>query len=212
MIKNKGTYIFVILFLVPSFVFAETSYDLSPYLKFSIENHLRLSGDTLRNNLYLNSIKSDGVNYMGYTYDKKFNIAYKEFLTSFIKLESKGPFGFDAPIVSDRKINTLFGEVDNYSMPEIIPRVEECWIDLVVINLPLKFKIGQYPNQVGNGYALGGYYENYGASIYSTNEDFQWRVYYAKPDLENKIILGPQVPQERALDVEYDSNAHFMRS
>jgi len=25
-----------------------------------------------------------------------------------------------------------------------------------------------------------------------------------------KIILGPQVPQERALDVEYDSNAHFM--
>ena len=40
--------------------------------------------------------------------------------------------------------------------------------------------------------------------------NFQWRVYYVKPDLENKIILGPQVPQERALDVEYDSNAHFM--
>ena len=63
-------------------------------------------------------------------------------------------------------------------MPEIIPRVEEYWIDSVVVNLPLKFKIGQYPNQVGNGYALGGYYENYGASIYSTNENFQWRVYY----------------------------------
>ena len=210
MIKNKGSYLFVILFLVPSFVFAETSYDLSPDLKFSIENHLRLSGNTLGNNLDLNSDKSDGVTYMGYTYDTKFNITYKEFLTSFIKLESNGPFDFDAPIVSDRKINTLFGEVDNYSMPEIIPRVEECWIDLVVINLPLKFKIGLYPNQVGNGYALGGYYENYGASIYSANENFQWRVYYVKPDLENKIILGPQVPQERALDVEYDSNAHFM--
>ena len=92
------------------------------------------------NNLDLDSDKSDGVTYMGYTYDTKFNITYKEFLTSFIKLEGNGPFDYDAPIVSDRKTNTLFGEVENYSMPEIIPRVEEYWIDSVVINLPLKFK------------------------------------------------------------------------
>jgi hypothetical protein len=71
-------------------------------------------------------------------------------------------------------------------------------------------KLGLYPHLVGNGYALGGYYENYGVIIYSTDENLEWRVYYAKPDLENKIILGPQVPQERELDVEYDSNAHFM--
>ena len=68
MINNKCTYLFVILFLVPPFVFAETSYDLSPDLKLSIENHLRLSGNTLGNNLDLNSDKSDGVTYMGYTY------------------------------------------------------------------------------------------------------------------------------------------------
>lgn len=59
MIKNKGTYLFAIVFLVPSLVFAETSYDLSPDLKLSIENHLRLSGNTLGNNLDLNSDKSD---------------------------------------------------------------------------------------------------------------------------------------------------------
>lgn len=113
MIKNKSTYIFATLFLIPSFAVAETSYDVSPDLNFSIENHVRLSGNTLGNNLDLNSDKSDGVTYMGYTYDTKFNITYKEFLTSFIKLESNGPFDFDAPIVSDRKINRLFGEVDN---------------------------------------------------------------------------------------------------
>ncbi len=208
--KNKGIYIIAVLFLAPLPVFAETSYQVSPDLKLSIENHLRLSGNSLGNNLDLDSDKSDSVAYMGYTYDTKLNFTYKDFLTSYIKFESNGPFDYDAPIVSDKKIDTRYGEIDNYSIPEILPRVEEYWVDTVVFNLPVKFKIGQYANQIGNGYALGGYYENYGASVYSANENLQWRVYYAKPDLENKIILGPQTPQEKALDVEYDSSAHFM--
>ncbi len=124
---------------------------------------------------------------MGYTYDLKFNVEYKEVLTSFVKLESNGPFDFDAPIMSDKKIDTFYGEVDNYSMPEVIPRVEEYWVDSLVFDFPVKFKLGQYSYQAGNGYALGGYYENYGISVYSTNEDFKWTVYYAKPDLVNKI-------------------------
>ena len=64
MIKNKSTYLFAILFLVPSFVFAEHSYDLSPDLKLSIENYLRLSGNTLGNNLDLDNDNSDSVTYI----------------------------------------------------------------------------------------------------------------------------------------------------
>ena len=210
MAKKVNVYIIVTLFLIPSFAFSETSYNLSPDLKVSREGYLRISGNTLGNNLDLDKDKSDGVTYMGYTFDMKFKVDYKESLTSLVRFESNGPFDFDAPILSDNKIDTLFGEVDNYSFPEVIPRVEEYWVDSVVYNLPVKFKIGQYPYQVGNGYALSGYYENYGLSVYTTNEDFNWTVYYAKPDIENKIILGPQVPQEKALDVEYDSRAHFM--
>ncbi len=202
--------IFIYILLLQSVAFPESSYDISADLKLSIENHLRISGNTLGNNLDLDNDKSDSVTYMGYTYDQKFNLRYKDILTSFVKLESNGPFDFDAPIMSDKKIDTFYGEVDNYSIPEVIPRVEEYWIDSLVFYLPAKIKLGQYPFQVGNGYALGGYYENYGFSVYSTNEDFKWTVYYAKPDLENKIIIGPQVPQEKALDVAYDSNAHFM--
>lgn len=200
----------LIFVLVPSRAFPETSYDLSPDLKLSVESHLRISGNTLGNNLDLDNDKSDGVIYMGYTYDMKFHLEYKDVLASFLKLESNGPFDFDAPIMSDNKIDTFYGEINNYSIPEVIPRVEEYWVDSLLFNLPLKFRIGQYPYQVGNGYALCGYYENYGLSVYSADEDFKWTVYYAKPDLVNKIILGPQVPQEKALDVEYDSNAQFM--
>ena len=133
--KNKSNYIFAILVFTPSFALAETSYDLSPNLKLSVENHLRLSGNLLGNNLDLNSDNSsDSLAYMGYTYDTKVNIKYKEYLTSFVKLESNGPFDFDAPIVSDKKVNTRFGAVDNYSFPEVIPRVEEYWIDTLVFN------------------------------------------------------------------------------
>lgn len=206
----KKYFFTLLLVLLPSLAFTETSYDLSLNSKLSVENHLRISGNTLGNNLDLDNDKSDGITYMGYTYELKFNLEYTDVLTSFVKLESNGPFDFDAPIVSDKKINTFFGEVSNYSLPEVIPRVEEYWIDSLIFNLPVKFKLGQYPYRVGNGYALGGYYENYSLSVYSADEDFKWTFYYAKPDLANKIILGPQVPQERALDVEYDSNAHFL--
>lgn len=204
-------YIFIVTFIMlPSLAHAETSYDLSTNLKLSVENHLRISGNTLGNTLDLDNDKSDGVTYMGYTYDLKFDVKYKDILTSFVKLESNGPFDFDAPLMSDKKIDTFFGEVNNYSIPEVVPRVEEYWIDSFVFPFPVKFKLGQYPYQVGNGYALGGYYENYGLSVYSPHEDFKWTAYYAKPDLTNKIILGPQIPQEKALDVEYDSSAHFL--
>lgn len=201
---------FISLNALSSTVLSETSYNLSPDLRLIIENYVRLSGNNLGNNLDLNSSEDDGVTYVGYSFNTRFNISYKEFFMSFLKLESNGTFDYDAPIVSDNKINTLFGDIDNYSFPEIIPRVEEYWVDSKIFDLPVRVKIGQYAYLVGNGYVLGGYYENYGISVYSTNEDLKWTVYYYKPDLSNKIILGPQVPQDRELGVKYDSNAHFM--
>lgn len=207
---NKILHILAMIFVFPSFAFSEMSYNISPNLKLSLENHLRFSGNSLGNNLDLDNEKRDGVTYAGYTYDMELNITYKDFLISFIRLESNGPFDYDAPVISDKKINTLFGEVVNYGIPEIIPRVEEYWINFFVFYLPVKLKLGQYAYRVGNGYALGGYYENYGFSLSSINENFKWTFSYVKPDIVNKIIIGPQVPQERALDMEYDSNAHFV--
>ncbi|OHB99328.1 MAG: hypothetical protein A3G70_05245 [Planctomycetes bacterium RIFCSPLOWO2_12_FULL_39_13] len=65
---------------MPSFASSETSYDLSPDLKLSIENHLRLSGSTLGNNLDLNNDISDGVTYMGGTYNTQINIPTSAYL------------------------------------------------------------------------------------------------------------------------------------
>ena len=210
MAMKKYLYPFLILFLFTSPAMSETLYNLSSDWKLSLQNHTRVSGNFLGNNLDLNSDKSDGVAFMGFAYDMKLTTEYKDIFSSFFKLESNGPFDYDAPVLSDRKVNTISGQVDNYRFPEIIPRVEEYWVDTRVFSFPVKFKVGQYPYQVGNGYALGGYYENYGASIYSTSENFKWTVYYYKPDIVNKIVLGPQTPQEKDQGYAYDSNAHFL--
>ena len=43
----------------------------------------------------------------------------KEILTSFLRLESNGTFDYNVPLMSTRKISTLYGEIDNYSIPVI---------------------------------------------------------------------------------------------
>ena len=72
MMKKGG--LFILLFLLPSVAFPETIYNLSPDLKLSLENHLRISGNTLGNNQDLDSDVSDGVSYIGYACDTSLNI------------------------------------------------------------------------------------------------------------------------------------------
>ncbi|TLD41197.1 MAG: hypothetical protein JETT_2535 [Candidatus Jettenia ecosi] len=75
MIK-KIPYILVMIFVFPPFTFSETFCNISPNLKLSIKNYLRFSGNSIGNNLDLDNKKSEGVTYVGYTYDTEFNIIY----------------------------------------------------------------------------------------------------------------------------------------
>jgi len=70
---KKGC-LFILLFLLPSVAFPETIYNLSPDLKLSLENHLRISGNTFGNNQDLDSDVSDGFSYIGYAHDTSLNI------------------------------------------------------------------------------------------------------------------------------------------
>lgn len=70
---KKGC-LFILLFLLPSVAFPGTIYNLSPDLELSLENHLRISGNTFGNNQDLDSDVSDGVSYIGYAHDTSLNI------------------------------------------------------------------------------------------------------------------------------------------
>ena len=61
--------------------------------------------------------------------------------------------------------------------------------------------------EVGNGFSLNGGYENYGAALYHQSQNVFWRLYYCRPDLVYKNILGPYVPQEEVQGQTYEPNA-----
>ncbi len=70
---KKGR-LLILLFLLPSAAFPETIYNLFTDLKLSLENYLRISGNTFGNNQAIDGDVSDGFSYIGYACDASLNI------------------------------------------------------------------------------------------------------------------------------------------
>lgn len=177
----------------------------------AMDTYLMTDVISFKNVVDLDSANSDDTTtYLGLDYSFGFNLAFKETGQRFyLKLERNGPFDYDAPLFVH---NTLMvsgpSRIEAYRNDELLPQAEEFWFDLPIANLPLRFRAGLLPYEVGKGFAQGnGTFENYGLNLYYLGKNFSWRFYYFRPDLVYKTRLGPKIRQEKDEGISYQHNA-----
>lgn len=175
---------------------------------FSLDTYLRNDLVSFKNVVDLDSSNSDDTTtYLGIDYSLGFKSEFKNDGPRFyLKLERNGPFDCDAPLFVHNTLMTSGGVIEKYRNDELLPQLEEFWLDTPLFNL-FRFKLGLYTYEVGNGFSLNGSYENYGFSLYHELEDFSWRIYYCRPDLSYKNHLGPRIRQEQEQGTQYNHNA-----
>jgi len=177
---------------------------------FSLDVYLRTDMVSWKNVSTLDSSnKDDRTTYMGIDYSLGFNLDLKEKDAQFyLKLERNGPYDYDAPLFIHNTLMPAGSHIDAYRNEELLPQVEEFWMDLPIPKTFLRFKAGMFPYEVGKGYAQGsGSCENYGFSLYKPGEDFNWHLHYYRPDFVYKNILGPRIEQEKEEGIDYEPNA-----
>ncbi|MGD0336414.1 MAG: hypothetical protein ABSB18_04865 [Candidatus Omnitrophota bacterium] len=193
-------------------VFVSTCYGYSllenENLAFFMDAYFRQDIVTFKNVTGLDSSnKDDRTVYLGIDYSLGFHLESKDTQQKFfLKLERNGPYDYDAPIFVHNTLLTSGGVIEKYRDEELLPQVEELWWEKSGIG-PLGLKIGLYPYSVGNGFALNGGYENYGATIFQARQDFVSRFYYCRPDINYKFRLGPKIRQEIEQGIQYEHNA-----
>jgi len=101
---------------------------------------------------------------------------------------------------------TSGGVIEGYRNDELLPQLEELWLDTPLIN-NFRLKLGLYTYEVGNGFSLNGAYENFGFTLSKEWENCVWRIYYCRPDIVYKNHLGPRIRQDEEQGVEYEHNA-----
>ena len=205
---SKKTCLFLILFL--SFASLARGYELlnTEQLVLGLDTYLRTDLVSLKNVASLNSHnKDDQVTYLGIDYSFALNAEFKESGTKlYLKLERNGPYDYDAPLFIHNTLIAGGEKVEKYRNLELLPQVEEFWLDTKFAN-DFGLKAGMFIYEVGNGFSLNGGYENYGATLYYQTQNIFWRLYYCRPDLVYKNILGPHVPQEEVQGQTYEPNA-----
>lgn len=152
----------------------------------------------LDNNLDLDSSnRMDRVQYLGLIYSLGFGIRAKDDGPElFLLLERYGPYDYDAPLLINNKLQTYLGKVDPYTNAEYLPAIGEFWVDTPLYTTPFRARAGLYNYAVGHGAAVGGNFDNYGATLYAERDDFQWRFYYCVPNFNAKSV-GPRIKQEK---------------
>jgi hypothetical protein len=175
---------------------------------FSIEGYLRNDLVSFKNITGLDSRNSDdATTYLGIDYNLAFRFESKDGGPKlYLKLERNGPFDYDAPLFVHNTLMNSGGAIERYRGKELLPQVEEFWIDAPVLST-LRFKSGLYSYEVGNGFSLNGGYENYGLTIYRKSDNFSWRFYYCRPDVVYKNRLGPYIRQEEEQGIKYEHGA-----
>jgi len=200
----------ILLFSIWCFISPGYTYELinNDQLALSVCTYLRSDLVTFKNVVGLDSHnKTDRTAYLGIDYSFSFDADFKELDKKFfLKLERNGPYDYSAPVFIHNTLENSGGRVERYRDSELLPQVEEFWLDSKLID-SLRFKAGLYVYDVGNGFALNGNYENYGVTLYKKTQNLLWRFYYAKPDLVYKNHLGPNVKQEREQGQRYEPNA-----
>ena len=186
---------------------AEVKLMETPDSVFTIIPYLRIDGVILKNTVDLDSKNSDdSCSYLGLDYSLGFDWKSKNSgPEAFLKLERNGPYDYDAPLFIHNTLTTSTDRVERYTRGQLLPDIEEFWMDTPVDALPLRFKGGLFSYSVGNDIAAGGAYENYALNLYNAeNKDIKWHVYYCKPDLVNKNPLGPHLKQEKNQGIDYE--------
>ena len=107
---------------------------------FSAESYLRTDLISFRNVVDLDSSNNDDTTaYLGidYSFGLKYEIRDNG-PVFYLKLERNGPYDYDAPIFIHRKL-TVSGpsQIKAYRNEELLPQVEEFWLDLPIANSPL---------------------------------------------------------------------------
>ena len=153
------------------------------------------------------SNSDDTATYLGIDYSLGLRSEFKGSGPAFyLKLERNGPFDYDAPLFVHNTLMNSGGRIEAYRNDELLPELEEFWLDIPVFN-PIRFKAGLYTYEVGNGFSLNGAYENYGFTIFRESQDFSWRLYYGRPDINHRSRLGPHIRQDKEQDIAYEPNA-----
>jgi hypothetical protein len=182
----------------------------TPGYSFGLDVYSRVDGVVIKNvNDLDNRNSDDSTAYLGFDYSLGLLCTGKENKpTVFFKLERNGPYDYDAPLWAHKTLMP-WGPMEKYHGAELLPQLEEFWADVPLAH-QFGVKAGLYTFSVGNGFAVNGGYENYGASIYQNLEKVSWRLHYMKPDLINKYYWGPRIRQEAEQGIDYQTNnAHL---
>ncbi|MEW6101678.1 MAG: hypothetical protein AB1481_05230 [Candidatus Omnitrophota bacterium] len=176
--------------------------------QLSLSAYLRKDIVTFKNAVDLDSANSDDTStYLGIDYHIAAALEFKEYGPKFfLKLERNGPFDYDAPLFVHNALNTSGGPIDRYRKRELLPQLEEFWLD-IPLKQEIRLKAGLYMYEVGNGFALNGSFENYGLTFYRQLDNLTWRLYYCRPDFVHKNYhLSPHIPQDKAQGILYEPN------
>lgn len=158
-----------------------------------------------KNVVDLDSANSDDKStYLGIDYSLGLGAEFKNSDTKlYLKLERNGPYDYSAPLFVHNTLMTSGGVIERFRNDELLPQVEEFWADMPILK-EMRFKIGLYTYEVGNGFSLNGSYENYGFTLYREWEDRIWRFYYCRPDVVYKTHLGPRIRQDEEQGILYN--------
>lgn len=163
---------------------------------------------TFKNVVDLSSgVKDDNTVYFGIDYSLAAALEFKDNGPEYyLKLERNGPGDYDAPVFVHNTVMTSDGVIDKYHNEELLPNIEEVWMDLPLF-AGLRFKPGLYTYEVGEGFSLNGAYENFGVTLSKEWDNAVFRLYYCRPDSFYKHRLGPRIHQDREQDYRYHPNA-----
>jgi len=203
-------FLFVALFLTPC-SYAWTVLE-SDAFALRLNSYLRQDFVTFKNVVSLDTHNPDDhTAYYGIDYSLSLLSEFKKQDASFfVKLERNGPYDYNAPLFVHNTLMTTGGVVEKYQDDELLPEVEEFWLDAPLAK-PYRLKAGLYTYEVGYGFALNGSYENYGFTLYRPADFCDWRFYYCRPDINHKTHLGPRIRQDEEQGIKYENGvANFL--
>ncbi|MFH1413597.1 MAG: alginate export family protein [Candidatus Omnitrophota bacterium] len=195
------------VFFLTTCCFAEALLETKGFV-LSMDTYLRNDLVSFKNVVDLDSANSnDSTTYFGidysFAFDLKFNHQGPEF---YIKMERNGPYDYDAPLFVGNRLVTSGGVIKEYRNEEILPNLEECWLDFPLSN-EKRFKFGLYTYAIGNGFSLNGGFEEIGFTLYKESDDLSWHLRYTRPDIHNKNHLGPRIRQDAEQGIDYEPGA-----
>jgi len=202
----------ICLFLILALGFTSLAYSYellnTGQLVLGLDTYLRADLVSFKNVVDLDSHNQDDQTaYLGIDYSFAINGEFKNSGDKFyLKLERNGPYDYDAPLFIHNTLINSGGRVEKYRNAQLLPQVEEFWLENK-LGGNFGLKAGLYIYEVGNGFSLNGGYENYGVTLYRQAQNMYWRLYYCRPDLVYKNILGPHIQQEEDQGQKYEPNA-----